>query len=455
MKELPPLEQLTPAQKDALIRELWQRLQVLEGSQAQAAAKRVKKTSKNSSQPPSQGFKANVSASEPRLEQRRASVGRAGGGRELRADPDQIVIARAKQCPHCGAGVCASSQKLSAIYERLELPPVRVQVTRVERYGGVCEGCQQHYESPVPVGLEPGSPYGASIASLLSYRRYTQAVSYTRLSQLLADLYGLAISEGAIANLLQRVQAQLQTPMAAMLARLRQSRLIGSDETGARVAGKTQWEWVFQNEQVCVHVIRPTRGKQVIQAVMAGHRPEVWVSDLYSAQRASPAAQRQVCLAHQLRDCEYARESGDRLFAPLMKRLLLRAIALGRRRGRISAATFAKHRRRLDRLLAQLLCLTPEHEQGQRLQRRYERIQGELFLFLEDETIPPTNNHSEQALRPSVIFRKLTNGFRSEWGADLFASMRSLLDTAKRQGIGAFEAITRALSTPHADWLFT
>ncbi len=99
--------------------------------------------------------------------------------------------------------------------------------------------------------------------------------------------------------------------------------------------------------------------------------------------------------------------------------------------------------------------LTPEHEHAQRLQRRYARIQGELFLFLEDETIPPTNNRSEQALRPSVIFRKITNGFRSEWGSDLFACMRSLLDTAKRQGIGAFEAITRALSTPHADWLFT
>lgn len=147
---------------------------------------------------------------------------------------------------------------------------MRVQVTRVERYGGVCEGCEQRYESPVPVGLEPGSPYGASIASVLSDLRYTQAVSYERLSQLMADFYGLAISEGAIANLLQRVHEQLQTPMAAMLARLRQSRLVCSDETGARVGGKTQG-------------------------------------------------------------------------------LLLRAMALGRRRGRSSGATFAKHRRRLDR----------------------------------------------------------------------------------------------------------
>jgi transposase len=70
----------------------------------------------------------------------------------------------------------------------------------------------------------------------------------------------------------------------------------------------------------------------------------------------------------------------------------------------------------------------------------------ELFLFLEDTTIPPTNNTSEQALRLSVIFRKVTNGFRSEWGRDLFADIRSIVNTGKRQGLSAFQAISHALN---------
>jgi transposase len=98
--------------------------------------------------------------------------------------------------------------------------------------------------------------------------------------------------------------------------RLRSARLVGSDETGARVNGKTQWEWVLQNDQVCLHVIRPTRGKTVIDSVMDGHQPQVWVSDLFSAQAAHPAQDWQVCLAHQLRDCQYAIDAGDALFAP-------------------------------------------------------------------------------------------------------------------------------------------
>ncbi|MBD2261220.1 IS66 family transposase zinc-finger binding domain-containing protein [Pseudanabaena sp. FACHB-2040] len=63
-----------------------------------------------------------------------------------------------KSCPHCGAEVDAAEQQLKRIYERIELPPVKVQVTRVERYGGTCPCCQQTYEAPVPAELEPGSP---------------------------------------------------------------------------------------------------------------------------------------------------------------------------------------------------------------------------------------------------------------------------------------------------------
>jgi transposase len=72
--------------------------------------------------------------------------------------------------------------------------------------------------------------------------------------------------------------------------------------------------------------------------------------------------------------------------------------------------------------------------------------QENLFLFLEDATIPPTNNSSEQAIRMSTVFRKVTNGFRSDWGRDLFAAVRSVVNTGKRQGLSAFQAIQRALS---------
>lgn len=455
MKDLPPLESLSDEEKNALIKMLWEEQQKLRAEVEKLKQKRVKKTSRNSGLPPSKGFKPNQFSQAQESLRREGSVGRAGGGRELSAEPDQVVVAQAKQCPHCGAEVSLSSQQLSSIYERIELPVVKPHVTRVERYGGQCLCCQQRYEAPVPVGLEPGSPFGNSIAGVVSYLRYSHAISYERLSRVMAELYGVRISEGAIANLLQRVHQQLATPVAQIVERLRRARLVCSDETSARVDGKTQWEWVFQNEQVCLHVIRPSRGKQVIEAVMGEHRPQIWVSDLFSAQKANPAAQWQVCLAHQLRDCQYAIDAGDHLFAPRMKRLLLKAIALQRRRHRLAPSTLEQYKSRLRGTLREILNLEPTHQDGQRLLKRYRSIRPHLLLFLDDETVPPTNNSSEQALRWSVVFRKVTHGFRSDWGAELFAQMRSLINTAKRQGISALDAILRALTSSQTDWLFS
>ena len=230
------------------------------------------------------------------------------------------------------------------------------------------------------------------------------------------ELYGLEISEGAIVNLLQRVQGQLVALVAQIVERLRRARLVCSDETGARVEGQNQWEWVFQNEQLCLHVIRPSRSKAVIDEVMAGHCPEVWVSDLLSSQKAHPAAQWQVCLAHQLRDCQYAIEAGDDLFAPRMKRLLLRAIALQRRRHILAPSTVKQYCSRFRGSLGEILNLKPKQADGQRLLKHYQKLRQHLLLFLEDEMVPPTNNSSEQALRWSVVFRKVTHGFRSDWG---------------------------------------
>jgi transposase len=450
-KELPQLEKMSNEAKDDLIRELWKEIERLRSKVKELEKKPVKKTSKNSSVPPSQGFKANQT--EEKKKEKIQKKTHQEGGRELNPSPDQIVIAKAKTCPHCGTEVNKEKQKLTGIYERIELPIMKPVVTRVERYGGTCECCQQKYESPVPAGLEPGSPFGNSVASMMSYLRYSHGISYERLSRLMEEVYGLKISEGAIANLLKRVQNQLESPIARIMEHIRRARLVGSDETTARVNGINQWEWVFQNEQVCLHVIRPSRGKKVIEEVMDGHCPEIWVSDLLSSQKANPAQDWQVCLAHQLRDCQYAIDAGDDLFAPRMKRLFLQTIAFHRRRQGLADSTVKQYCSRFRSSLNTILKLTPTHEVGQNLLKRYQGISHHLLLFLDDETIPPTNNASEQALRWSVIFRKITNCFRSEWGAELFAMVRSLVGTAIRQGFSAFDAISLALTTPQHDWL--
>ncbi|MCC3417780.1 MAG: transposase [Microcoleus sp. PH2017_07_MST_O_A] len=290
MEKLPDLKQLSNEAKEALIVELWEKIQKLSAILATYEPKlepepSPKKTSKNSSTPPSKGFKPNIKPSKIEGSKRQKSLGRAGGGRELHPHPDQTIIAQLKNCPQCGEKVTAATQKLQSVYEKIELPPIRPIITLRERYGGQCACCQTKYVAPVPLGMEPGSPFGSSIQSLVTYLRYTHAISYERLSSIFGEVFGLKISEGAIANLLAKVKTSLDDQVSQILQRLRRAKLICSDETSARVNGQNQWEWVFQNQDVCLHVIRPSRGTGVINEVLAEHRPDIWVSDLFSAQK--------------------------------------------------------------------------------------------------------------------------------------------------------------------------
>jgi transposase len=444
--QLPDLNHLSHAEKDALIRALWSQVQSLTARAEALEAKlnEPSKTPDNSSLPPSKGQKPNQPEKARRVGPRQGSLGRQGGGRPLALFPDETVTAKALSCAHCQAALSEADQVLHGRYDKIELPVVRPVVTRVERYAGHCQCCGGVTLAPVPVGMEEGSPFSVNIVALAIYLRFTHAISYRRLTQLFMHLYALPISEGALDAILQRAKPCFDNEVAAILARLRRSRIVCSDETTLRIDGQTHWNWVFQNDQVVIHVVRNTRAASVVTETMAGHRPTIWVSDLYGAQQGH-ADLWQVCLAHQLRDCKYAIEAGDTIFAPRMKTLLLRAVVLARRRKTLAESTRRSYQRRLDRELNAIMALAPTNPHGQRLRKRYGKVRNSLFTFLEHPEAPPDNNGSERELRPTATYRKVTGGFRSHWGADLYAAVRSVIGTAARQGRDAYQAIRAVL----------
>src|SRR5690242_12905092 len=440
MRPPPDLSRLNEAEKDALILALAARVAELE-----ARLSRPPKTPGNSSLPPSKGHKANRPERAERAGPRRGSLGREGGGRPLAEEPDQRVVAKAAACAHCRAALGEADQRLHARYDKVELPPVRPVVTRVERYRGHCPCCGGTTLAPVPEGLEEGSPFGPSILAQALYLRFTHAISCRRLTRLFLHLFALEVSEGALDAMFRRAKPRFEDEAAAILARLRRARVVCSDETTVRVDGRTHWDWVFRNDEVVIHVIRPSRGRAVVAEVLDGHRPQIWVSDLYGAQRGH-ADLWQVCLAHQLRDPRYAIEAGGTLFAPRLKALLLRAVVLARRRHALKAGTRREYRLRLERELDRVLALRPSHRHGRRLRRRHLAVRDSLFTFLERPEAPPDNNGSERELRPMVVYRKVTGGSRSAWGSDLCAAVASVVGTAARRGMDAYHAIHAVLS---------
>ena len=453
MDRLPDLSSLSHAEKDALIHALWAQVQALTAQvgiltarvgELEARLGLPPKTPDNSSLPPSQGKKPNRDDKPTRSGPRQGSLGRKGGGRLLAEMPDETVTARPSRCAHCDATLAETDLTLAARFDKIDLPKVAPMVTRVERYAGHCRCCGGTTLAPLPEGLEPGTPFSGNIVALAMYLRFVHHVSYRRLSRLLLELFGLAISEGALDAAFQRGKPHFDAETSAILARLRRSRVVCSDETGVRIDGHGCWNWVFQNAEVAIHVIRRSRGAGVVAEVMDGHRPAIWVSDLYGAQRGHAEAW-QVCLAHQLRDCRYAIEAGDAIFAPRMKALLLRAVVLARRHRHLAETTRREYRRRLEHALDAVIALVPTNRHGQRLRKRYGKLREHLFTFLDHPDVSADNNSSERELRPIATYRKVTGGFRSTWGADLYAAVRSVIGTAARRGIGGYQAIRATL----------
>jgi transposase len=455
----PAPAQLSHAEKDALIAALTTRLvaadERIAAQDARIAAlearleelTRPPKTPGNSSKPPSQGQKQDRQA--PGTD-RPPRKGRPGVGRALHSNPDRVVDRRLTTCPMCDAVFPDASQTPQQIYERIELPPVRPDVTQIRLFGGRCACCGERATAEAPAGLEPGSPFGQSIAAMVVYLHYAHAIGMERLVLLMDELFSLSISEGAICNILARARGPLLDASATIERVVVASPVICSDETSVRVKGKNWWEWVFIGTLAVLHTIQPSRGKAVVTALFGETRPLVWVSDMLGSQRGHGVLW-QVCLAHLLRDAAYAIECGDTAFSTSFRRLLLRAIAIGRRRETLKDATLKQYLYDLDRRLDRIMAAVPVGQPGRKLHKRMLANRAYLFVFMTNRAVPYTNNVSERHLRPSVIFRKVTNGFRCEWGAETYAAFRSVVSTAKANRASVLDTVSFVLSAKRTE----
>jgi transposase len=120
-------------------------------------------------------------------------------------------------------------------YDRIEIPPIEPDVTRVTLFGGTCPCCRKAFKADAPQGLEPGSPFGPNLRALAIHLRFTQGVSFERLSGLMSDLLGVEISEGALVDIMQEARTPFSEQTAIIREKLLRGTILESDETRMRV----------------------------------------------------------------------------------------------------------------------------------------------------------------------------------------------------------------------------
>jgi transposase len=437
------------ADKDAIIAALMARIEALTATNALLAARIAEleakldqppKTPNNSSLPPSKGQKGSeTSKPNPKANPHR------GAHRQLHPNPTRRHPVFACRCGGCGADVSQVPQSPCETYDRIEIPKIEPDVTQVSLHGGICPGCSKRFKADPPQGLEPGSPFGPNLRAFVIYLRSVQNIPLARLTDVLRDLLGLEISEGALVNILHASRKPFAKQMSLLKIRLLSGSALASDETGVRVGKANWWLWVFHHGDTAVFLAEQHRSKEVVAKFLGEWRPDYWISDRLGSQMGWAKKEEQYCLSHLIRDVQWAIDQGDEVLGPGLKGLLKRACAIGRRRDKLADSTLKAYEADLDRRLDNLLALKPTHKAGRKLQKTFKEIRSHLFVFVTNRELTATNNGSERALRPAAIYRKITNGFRSEWAAKLYADVRSVIESGRRRSIRAIDAIRMTL----------
>jgi transposase len=394
-------------------------------------------TPDNASLPPSQGKRPNRPDRAPKAKPPRRGFHR----RALHPNPDAVVDCRPDVCRHCGNAALTPVGTESYDHHQLVAKPVLV--TRVNLGVCACARCGRRTTAEPPAGMEELT--GGRLRAFTVLLRHDTDVPYARLRALLDQVFDVRLSQGYVVSLIDTAAAAMAPAVADIRMSIRTAPVVLSDETGLRVDGRNGWVWLFRTPWDILFLVDRRRAKAVVAELLAGARPEAWVSDRGPAQ-GGHAAERQACLAHLVRDCRKAEELGDTAFAPVLKAVLEIILRHDARKPAWADSTLARRLGEVERRLDAVTAIAARHREGEKLRRWVKAHRAELTLCLRRRNVPATNNASERALRPFVTARKVFGCARSKEGADAMAVIRSVLMTARARGLQVMDALAIALA---------
>jgi len=247
------------------VQALLARVQSLEGQLA--------KDSHNSSKPPSSdGLRRKPKRLRDKSGKRRGGQpGHPGHRVSLVALPDTIETHRPMQCGACQQELPADAPGWIERRQVQELPPVRLTVTEHRILHVRCPSCGASTAAKAPSGVPAPRQYGPRLRALCAYLVQQQFVPSARVRELVADVFGAALSVGTLVTLVRHGAARLQEVEEEIKTALRQAPVRHHDETGRRVAGsdgaRLEWTQVTGTKELTHYARHAARGAAALEAI--------------------------------------------------------------------------------------------------------------------------------------------------------------------------------------------
>ena len=399
------------------------------------------KNSSNSSVPPSQ---ESIAARElRRTNSLRKPSGKKSGGQpghkghtlQTVATPDRVIKHEPAYCRCCGRPLGDIQYRKIRKAQVMDIRFV-METTENQYYEKVCEcGCVNNCDAP-----NCRIKYGDNLRALVSYLSVAQCMPLGRIAELISDLCGQNISEGTVQNILKGNSKKADPAYEEIRRRIELEPVAGADETGAAVGKELHWNWIFQTDFLTYVYQMKSRGMEAVDAKFPNGLPNtILVTDRKRTYFNMNVKNHQVCLAHLLRNAEYLNELDTKQdWSRRFIHLIGHAISL-RREGSITARKIKILKTKMQKLLGE--SLTHLDNEFESFKKGILKVKDYLFTFLSDLRVPYDNNASERGVRKIKIKQKVSGCFRTDGGADDFAKLHSIVETAMKNGNSKFKAI--------------
>ena len=416
---------------------------VLQQKRIEELEARLRKNSSNSDKPPSSDNPYDKPGSKSSGEDGKKKKGNPGAKRGHKGHRQKLLKPTREEqiepliCP-CGGGTFKNPEPFYT-HQELELPRIEMIVRHFILLKGECTECGKVSRGSVPEGHHTG--YGPRLSALIGEIGGINGNSRDTVKTFCSSVLGFDISYGGIQNVIDRVSAAIEPHYDRIADVSREAEVCYIDETSWQLSGTLCWLWVMANSLAVFFLIHTNRSREAFRELVGGW-VGILVSDGYAVYR-KWVGQRQTCLAHLIRAAKGLEERRDKELARFGKwaRMELQRLC-HMARVKPSRGEWLAFYARLSHLISRYReC---DNEAGV-FARRLEREMEHLFLFLKAEGVEPTNNFAERMLRFAVLWRKRTQGTRSEKGNRWVERVLSLRQTCKLKGKSSYDVLADAV----------
>jgi transposase len=463
------------AQPDAEVTQLRQTIAELTGEMQQVRTEfkemqdRLSKDSHNSHLPPSSDrfAKKTKSLRKPSGKKPGGQTGHEGNTLYQVESPDEIIVHSVQTCDSCQHDL--SNVPVQAITRRQEfdVPPKWVVVREHQAEQKVCPHCQSVTSASFPQGITAPVQYSPAFGAIGVYLTQQQFLPYERACETIQDLIGPAMTVGTLKNMVQRCAAALVPIEEQIKEHLRLGDILHRDETFLSVMGKRMFGHVACTDRLTYYAVHAKRGREAVDAIdILPKFTGTCIHDAFATYFTYSNCSHGLCNEHHGRELTYLAEQQKQIWAAEMYTLLLdmnTAVKEAKEKGlsHLDPTEVADWKAQYEAILQEGYLANPPDpppedappKRGRRKQSaarnlldRLSKRQDATLRFLEDFSVPFTNNQAERDIRMVKVQQKISGGFRSLPGAQAFFRIRGYLSTLRKQGAHILTALELALA---------